>query len=244
MKKWLLRPPSTDDLLQVLRAWRLWLLAAIIGAFLGYGSYYLFPPDFRAQAAVNVDHNLEIAWPDASKERDLMTYLSRETQKLVELAWDDATLQMVVDENPGTSISVLRESVFQLSQPGEGAWHFWADDPIPVQAERLASSWAKAFYERSIQGLETAIQLQAAQAALLQPDTDKTSLSQEIVNLEKTTLGISPYLQIHLSQVDQLPVKTTYNFMASILAGMTIAWMLSLLVILFIGNKPVDHGNS
>ncbi len=55
-----------------------------------------------------------------------------DSEKLEELAWDDATLQMVVDENPGTSISKLREGVLQLSQPGEGAWHFWADD----QSER------------------------------------------------------------------------------------------------------------
>ncbi|MFC2064620.1 hypothetical protein ACFLXB_05955 [Chloroflexota bacterium] len=243
MKKWLLRTPSAEDLIQVLKAWRVWLLAAIVGSLLGFVFHFLFPPDYRAQASVNVDHNLELAWPDASKERDLMTYLSRETQKLEELAWDDATLQVVVDENPGTSISILRSGVLQLSQPGEGAWHFWADHSDPVQAERLASSWAQAFYDRSLKGLETAIQLQAAQATLLQPGTDKTSLTQEVIDLEKITLGISPYLQIHLSQVDQLPVKPAYNFMASMLIGMTITWLFSLLVILLVGKKPVDHGN-
>jgi len=243
LKNWILQTPSVDDLILVLKAWRLWLLAAVVGAILGYGFHYLSPPAYRAQATVNVDHNLELAWPDATKERDLMTYLSRETQKLEELAWDDATLQMVVDENPGTSISTLRDGVLQLSQPGEGGWHFWADDQDPQQAESLAASWASAFYDRSLQGVTTAIHLQAAQAALLEPGADTISLSQQIIDLEKESLGISPYLQIHLSQADQLPVHPRVQLMAFILSGMMLAWLLSLLVILFVGKKPVDHGN-
>ena len=243
LKKWILQTPAVDDLILVLKAWRLWLLAAVVGAILGYGFHYLFPPAYRAQATINVDHNLELAWPDATKERDLMTYLSRETQKLEELAWDDATMQMVVDENPGTSISMLREGILQLSQPGDGGWHFWADHPNPQRAESLAASWAEALYDRSLQGVETAIQLQAAQAALLEPGADITELTQQILSLEKVTLGLSPYLQIHLSQVDQLPVRPKVQLMAFILSGMMLAWLLSLLVILFVGKKPVDNGN-
>lgn len=244
LKKWILQTPSVDDFILVLKAWRLWLLAALVGALLGFAFQTLFPPGYRAQATVNVDHNLELAWPDASKERDLMTYLSRETQKLEELAMDDATLQMVVDENPGTSISMLRDGVLKLSQPGEGGWHFWADDPDPQRAESLAASWAAAFYDRSLEGVKTAIQLQAAQAAMLEPGADTVEISRQIINLEKVTLGLNPYLQIHLSQTDQLPVHLKYNLMASILSGMMLAWLVCLLVILFIGKKPMDYGIS
>ena len=243
LKKWILQTPSVDDLIHVLKAWRLWLLAAVLGAVLGYGLHYLFPPDYRAQATVNVDHNLELAWPDASKERDLMTYLSRETQKLEELTLDDATLQMVMDENPGTTITSLRDRVLQLSQPGDGGWHFWADDPDPQRAQQLASSWAQAFYDHALQGVEIAVQLQAAQAALLEPGADTAALSQKIIDLEKVSLGISPYLQIHLSQVDQIPVHPKSNFMLWILSGMMLAWLICLLVILFVGKRPVDDGN-
>ena len=238
MKKWLLRSPSTYDFIQLLKAWRVWILAAVAGALLGYGLFYIYPPEYRAQASVNVDHNLELAWSEASKERDLMTYLSRETQKLEEVAWDDATLQMVADENPGVSIAALRDGILQLSQPSEGAWHFWADDPNPEQAARLASAWAKVFYEITLDGIETAVRLQAAQAAILQPEADTEILTQQIISLEKDTLAISPYLQIHLSQVEQLPVHNTYNFMTATLSGAAIAWVLCLLIILFIGERP------
>jgi hypothetical protein len=124
MKKWLLRPASPQEITRLLQAWRLWLLSAVLGALLGGLAYLVFPPAFRAQATVVVDHNLEQAWPDAQTERDLFTYLARETSKLVEVACSDATLQMVVAQVPGVSIADLRDKGMQLSQPSNGAWHF------------------------------------------------------------------------------------------------------------------------
>jgi capsular polysaccharide biosynthesis protein len=242
MKAWLLRPPSQDDLIQVLQAWRVWLLATFIGALLGSIIYYVIPPTYRAQATVTVDHNLEQAWPDAEAERFLMTYLSRETQKVMQVAWDDATLQMVVDQNPGTSISSLRSGVLQLSQPSDGAWHFWADDLEASQAERLASAWASAFYERSLHGVDIATQLLVAQTALLQQPSD-VSLSEKIQILEQESLGISPYLQLNLSQSEQIPVKRLNNSLISILGGAVTAWVITLLGLLFVGSRKENSGS-
>ncbi|MBC8334067.1 MAG: hypothetical protein ISR59_11565 [Anaerolineales bacterium] len=56
---WLLSPPSLNDFLRLLRAWKFWLLFSILGALLGVGAYYAFPPDYRAKATVVVDFNLE-----------------------------------------------------------------------------------------------------------------------------------------------------------------------------------------
>jgi hypothetical protein len=243
MKAWLLRPPSQDDLIQVLQAWRVWLLATFIGALLGSALYYVVPPMYRAQAVVIVDHNLEQAWTDAKTERDLMTYLSRETQKLIQIAWDDATLQMVVEHNPGTSILSLRSSLLQLSQPSDGAWHFYADDPDAGQASRLASAWAGAFYVRSLQGVDIATQLQVTQAALLLLPSDTASLSEKIRVLEQESLGISPYLQLNLSQSEQIPVKRTYSSLTSILGGAAIAWVITLLGLLFVGTHKENNGS-
>lgn len=243
MKALLMRSPSQDDLIQILQAWRIWLLATIIGALVGYSFYSIFPPDFRAQATVNVDQNLEQAWPKVNTDRELMTYLSRESQKLVALAWSDGTLQKVVDQNPDTTITRLRSGVLQLSQPGEGAWHFWANDPDEQEAANLAASWAKAFHERSLQGIETAIQIQALQASLLESPADLEQIQQQLNDLEKNSLGISPYYQVTLSQVDQIPVERSSNKVSAILAGAGVTWLFSLLGLLFIGSKK-PLGNS
>ena len=59
----LFSPPSIDDLIRLLRAWRFWSVGALIGALLGAGLYYIAPPAYRAHAIVLVDFNLEQAWP-------------------------------------------------------------------------------------------------------------------------------------------------------------------------------------
>jgi len=243
MKTWLLRSPSENDLIQVLQAWRIWLLATLIGALLGSVVYFLIPPNYRARATVNVDQNLEQAWPKAYTERDLMTYLARETQKLVEVAWSDATLQLIVDHNPYTSLSDLRSGVLQLSQPSDGAWHFWANDPDPQKAARLASDWAKAFYEQSLQGVVVATQIQSLQESLLLSPSDAEAIKTQIKDLEPQSLGISSYLQISLSQSGEIPGERTSSPMSTILAGAACAWILTLLGLLFLGSKNEDHGN-
>src|SRR6185436_917595 len=43
------------------------------------------------------------------------------------------------------SAQELRDKKLQLSQPAEGGWHFYADDPDPQVAASLASAWAEAF---------------------------------------------------------------------------------------------------
>jgi hypothetical protein len=142
--KFLLTPLSLDDLIRLLRAWRFWVLGALVGALIGASLYYLVPPPYRAKATVNVDFNLEQAWPQDT-DRQQFYYLERETRKLEEIAWSDVVIQMVVDANEGTTVSQLRDEKLQLSQPAEAGWHFYAEDRDPLVARSLASSWAEAF---------------------------------------------------------------------------------------------------
>jgi hypothetical protein len=135
--------PSLDDLIRLLKAWRFWVLGALAGAVLGTAIFYIAPPPYRARATVNVDFNLEEAWPD-EVDRQQFYYLERETRKLVEIAWSDAVMQTVADAN-GVNISTLRGEALSLSQPAEAGWHFYADDRDPARAEALASTWALAF---------------------------------------------------------------------------------------------------
>jgi capsular polysaccharide biosynthesis protein len=164
---WLFSPPSLDDLVRLLKAWHFWVLGALVGAVLGAALFYVTPPLYRARATINVDFNLEEAWPQET-DRQQFYYLERETRKLEEIAWSDAVMQSVADAS-GVDVSTLREKVLSLSQPAEAGWHFYADDRDPTQAESIASAWALAFIEQAQGkmaaqvGLNSYIRLDAAQ---------------------------------------------------------------------------------
>lgn len=139
--KFLFSSPSLDDLIRLLKAWRFWVLGALIGAMLGAAVYFVVPPPYRARAVVNVDFNLEQAWPQET-DRQQFYYLEREVRKIVEIAWSDEVLGQL-----DAPVEELRAGTLNLSQPAEAGWHFFADDHDQNQAEELASTWANAFVE-------------------------------------------------------------------------------------------------
>ncbi len=165
---WFFSPPSHDDLIRLLKAWRFWVLGALTGALISAALFYIAPPPYRARATVNVDFNLEEAWPEKT-DRQQFYYLERETRKLEEIAWSDEVMQVVADAS-GVDISTLRDEVLSLSQPAEAGWHFYADDRDPGRAESIASTWALAFTEQAQAdmaaqvGLNSFVRLDAAQA--------------------------------------------------------------------------------
>lgn len=140
---YLLTPPSLEDLIRLLKAWRFWMFGALVGAIIGAVVYYAAPPPFRAQATVNVDFNLEQAWPKET-DRQQFYYLERESRKLEEIAWSDEVLGRLSSEF-GIPVEELRGGKLQLSQPAEAGWHFYADDDDAQFAASLATTWAEAF---------------------------------------------------------------------------------------------------
>lgn len=159
-------PPSLDDLIRLLKAWRFWVLGAIIGSALGAAVYFIFPPEYRAKATVNVDFNFEQAFPENTDRQDFY-YLEREARKMVELAWSDEVLAKL-----NAPAEELRNGKLNLSQPAEAGWHFYADDKDPQQAEALASAWANAFAEKAQAEIEAGnlnefIKLEVTQSANL-----------------------------------------------------------------------------
>jgi capsular polysaccharide biosynthesis protein len=145
--KLLLTSPSFDDLVRLLKAWRFWVLGALFGAMLGAAVYYIIPPPFRAQATVNVDFNLEQAWPNDT-DRQQFYYLERESRKLEEIAWSDDVLGQLSSEF-GIPMEDLRGDKLHISQPAEAGWHFYADDVDSQTAALIASSWAEAFVAKA-----------------------------------------------------------------------------------------------
>ena len=146
--KFLFTSPTLDDLIRLLRAWRFWMLGAMLGALIGAAVYFIIPPPFRAQATVNVDFNLEQAWPQET-DRQQFYYLERESRKLEEIAWSDDVMGPL-SYNYMIPVEELRGGKFQLSQPAEAGWHFYAyDDISPQLASALAKNWALTFAEKT-----------------------------------------------------------------------------------------------
>ncbi len=141
-----LTSPSLEDLIRLLKAWRFWVFGSIIGALIGAAVYFIVPPPYRAKATVNVDFNLEQAWPQET-DRQHFYYLERESRKLEEIAWSDEMMSPLSSQS-GIPIEDLRNNKLQLSQPAEAGWHFYADDNDPQIAELLASLWAEAFVQK------------------------------------------------------------------------------------------------
>lgn len=167
---WLFSPPSIDDLIRLLKAWRLWSVGALVGALIGAAVYAIAPPPYRAHATVLVDFNLEQAWPQET-DRLQFYYLERETRKLEEIALSDAVMEAIVETSQDVTTQELRSGKLLLSQPAEGGWHFYVDDKNPERAAMLASRWAQVFTEkvrlqvRAAEGLNSFIEVSLTQTA-------------------------------------------------------------------------------
>ena len=235
MRTRLLASPSLEDVIVLLRAWRFWLAGALLGGLLG-GAYYLaFPPPFRAAATVVVDFNLEKTWPD-SPDSQLFYYLDRESRKLSEVAWSDATLAQVAQKT-GFSVIELRTGKLDLSQPQDGGWHFYGVDPHADIAGKVATAWAEAFTAQVRQGIQTAVDLDATRKALALKPGD-AGLQATTTALEAKSQAITPELQISLAQDKDLPAVRKTGIGSYTLAGAAICLALACLWILFFGGRP------
>jgi capsular polysaccharide biosynthesis protein len=202
--------PSSDDFIHLLKAWKFWLLGAVIGALMGAAIYYLALPPYRARASVNVDFHLEQAWPQDT-DREQFYYLERETRKLEEIAWSDSVLNVVSSQVNGVTVDQMRNGKLQLSQPGDGGWHFFADDNDPKKADSLASAWASVFAD--------------------QVHTEVIAAS---------TSGLEPFITVDADQTQNIPTKRLFSVSTYLLVGAVAFLALSALVVLFFHPNPVS----
>jgi capsular polysaccharide biosynthesis protein len=233
-----------DPIAEILEAWRLWLLGALIGAILAWALFSIAPPDYRARATVVVDNNLEEAW-QFFPDRQLFQFLQRETERLVQLAWSDTVMQVVASNANGIGLEDLRASVLQLSQPADGGWHFYADSADRNEAQTLASTWAQAFVDTVRAAVEVSPELQLARAELnsaLFSGHDPSEeairqLTQQIAVLAERTKGISPFVELYVSQGDELPVGRSISLGTYLLIG-SIVGALALPMWVVLRSKP------
>ncbi len=205
-------PPSIEDFTRLLKAWRFWILAAFVGALISTALYYIAPPPYRARATVNVDFNLEEAFPQDT-DRQHFYYLERESRKLEEIAWSDEVIQIVA-KNHNISVEELRSGKLTLSQPAEAGWHFYADDANNQKAIELASVWAMAFTESASaqigaqDGLNSFIKLDVTQVENLTAKRN-VSLSTYLITGVLISMMFSAFLVLFYAKQPEL--KKTAN---------------------------------
>ena len=229
----LLTPPSSDDLTRLLKAWRFWVLASLLGGLLGTLIYFVVPPPYRARGVVQIDFNIEEAYkPTADKQS--FYYVEREVRKLQALAFSDEVLKAVVDKVGGVTVSELRNQKLLLSQPGDADWHFFAEDRDPKRAAELASAWAEAFTAQVKEAATASMTLQSYHAAIEAGcGSDCDQIEAQISDLELRAQGVSPYLEVSLLQSENLTVKRKLNLSTYILVGAIVALTIGALLVLF-----------
>jgi hypothetical protein len=144
-------------------------------------------------------------------------------------------LTKVAGEVGNVSGSDLRSGILELSEPADGGWHFYANDPSATRAEQMASVWAKTFMTEVRSGIETAVALDAARKALEANPTDEELLSW-VSELETWSLGITPELQISPAQISDLNPQRRVGVANYIFAGAVLLMAISALSILFFGT--------
>ncbi len=237
MKKRILSAPTSENFTDALSAWRLLLVAALIGGLIGAAIYQLWVPPFRAMSKVVVDQNLEQALP-AAPDREVFYFLERETQKLEELAWSDTVLEQVTMQVEGVKISDLRGGLLQLSQPGDGGWRFYGVNSSPEKAKQLAKSWANIFTEEVQKAVNSANELIAVKKELtgltdnLSAETElkRTSLEAREKTLEAESFGLHPEIQVSLSQKKEIVAERNIQMGVYIFAGAISAMFITLLI--------------
>jgi hypothetical protein len=123
-----------------------------------------------------------------------------------------------------------------LSQPQDGAWHFYADDADPARAEKIVRIWAENFNQQVQEGTANALALNALKTALENGDVELEDVEDDIARLEGESLGISAYVQTSLSQKEDLPVARTASLAEYVFFGATAMLLLSAVWILFSGK--------
>lgn len=237
----LLTPPSSDDLTRLLKAWRFWVLASLLGGLLGAIIYYIAPPPYRARGVVQIDFNIEEAYkPTADKQS--FYYVEREVRKLQALAFSDAVMQIVADKVGGVTVDELREGKLLLSQPGDADWHFFAEDRDPKRAAALASAWAEAFTAQVKDAATASMALQSFHATIEAGcGTDCDQIEAKVADLELRAQGISPYLEVSLLQSQNLTVKRRLNLSTYVLVGAIALMTVGALVMLFFPPWKVNE---
>ncbi len=226
-------PPKFSGLLVILQAWKLLLIAFLVGGLLGAAVFTLFPPPYRASAVVVIDQNLEKTFPSAP-DREVFYFLERETNKLEELAWSDEVLRRVSDEMRDISITQLRSGVLQLSQPSDGGWRFYAQDADPNQAKKIANSWADSFEKQVRQAVRVEQSLDIAQNELTALSTQNpvenqsriAVLSTQVADLQNQAYGIHPQAEVFRSQKIGIQVERVsslgYHAFVGAIAGLVL----------------------
>ena len=189
----------------------------------------------------------------SSPDREVFYFLERETQKLEELAWSDAVLAQVAAEIKGVNVSDLRNGFLQLSQPGDGGWKFYGISQSSEQARQLSKFWAKAFITNVQQAVLSSNELVAVKNEIsglennlsTESQQRRESLEAKVLELEGSSFGLHPEIQVYHSQKKDLIVERITPMGSYIFTGaVSTVFIMLVVLVIFIKTNGQDDTQS
>ena len=132
-----------------------------------------------------------------------------------------------------------------LEQPREAGWHFWAEDADAQRAAELASMWARAFVDQVQNNLAVSEELEIARQELEdfllanpRPDEREVNvLTEQLGAALEAVPGISPYVQLQITQEAELSSSRTVSQGAYLLVGSVLGVLTIALLTLFMAPR-------
>ena len=223
----------------LLGAWRLWVIGALLGGVIGLIYIFLFPSGYVATASVLIDLNAEEAIP-AGMDSDVFLFFARETRKLQSLAFSDGVLSPLLEIIPDTTLEELQEEILELNPPGEGEWHLLVIHDDPDKAIELVRLWTESFIEAIESKVEVAIELEVIREDIRieanKEEPDSLQIRRYVAALlEEMDLssGITSYIEYDLAQKEGATVKPETSIAEAVLIGSFFGFALVFIIGLF-----------
>jgi hypothetical protein len=204
----------SEALYKALHQWYLILIFGLIGAGLGWGASYLWPPAYRTQATIYVSLNPYRAYSDSQFiALAYPQYTNIDDYKNWQMSQLSAAI--VTDEILRSTLALLRQddkywndidtdtlrSMLKAEWRTAGAWSLQADNSNARRSNQAVRAWSRAVasgIKQAIFASEQLIQIDQARQEILEEKTSVALLQQDYDATKKI-------LQDWLSQAGSLP---------------------------------------
>jgi hypothetical protein len=238
-------PPQwrlSEALYLALHQWYLIILFSLVGAALGWGASYLWPPIYRTRATIYVSLNPYRAYSDSQfialaypQYTNIDDYKNWQMSQLSAAIFTDEILKATLDQLRqddrywnGVDTDMLRE-MLQAEWRTAGAWTLLADSPNAKRSNQAVRAWSRSVtsgIKQAVFAAEQLIQIDQSRQAILAEQTEAGILQRDYA-------ATRVLLQAWLDQATSLPAdqplplseRWSMLYLASRIAQFSPAWV-------------------